>query len=97
LFSFSFDGFHGNNVDRYLWLFNGHEVLVFSEHGCQRGMSRGEKGAACLDGLLLSIVVSCYIFSSWHFMKNEVDNGWLLLKNEEGKEGQGSSIGDHKV
>jgi hypothetical protein len=24
-------------------------------------------------------------------------NGWLLLKNEEGKEGQGSSIGDHKV
>jgi hypothetical protein len=24
-------------------------------------------------------------------------NVWLLLKNEEGKEGQGSSIGDHKV
>jgi hypothetical protein len=24
-------------------------------------------------------------------------NGWLLLKNEEGKEGQASSIGDHKV
>jgi hypothetical protein len=24
-------------------------------------------------------------------------NGWLLLKNEEGKEGQGSSIDDHKV
>jgi hypothetical protein len=24
-------------------------------------------------------------------------NGWLLLKNEEGKEGQGNSIGDHKV
>jgi hypothetical protein len=61
-------------VDRYLWLFNGHEVLVFSDYGCRRGMSRGEKGTACLDGLLLSIVVSCSIFSSWHFMKNEVDN-----------------------
>jgi hypothetical protein len=61
-------------VDRYLWLFNGHEVLVFSEHGCRREMSRGEKGIAYLDGLLLSIVVSCSIFASWHFMNNEVDN-----------------------
>jgi hypothetical protein len=62
-------------VDRYLWLFNGREVLVFLEHGCQRGMSKGEKGTAYLDGLLLSIVVSCSIFSSWHFTKkNEVDN-----------------------
>jgi hypothetical protein len=57
-----------------LWLFNGYEVLVFSEHGYQRGMSRGEKGTACLDGLLLSIVVSCSIFSSWYSMENEVDN-----------------------
>jgi hypothetical protein len=56
-------------MDRYLWLFNGHEILVFLEHGCQRGMSRGEKGIGCLDGLLLSIMVSCSIFSSWHFMK----------------------------
>jgi hypothetical protein len=86
-------------VDKYLWLFNGHEVLVFLEHGCRRGMSRGEKGTAYLDGLLLSIVVSCSIFSSCHFMKKMkwTLNGWLLLKNEEGKEGQGSSIGDHKV
>jgi hypothetical protein len=61
-------------VDRYLWLFNGHEVLVFLEHDCQRGMSRGEKGTAYPDGLLLSIMVSCFIFSSCHFMKNEVDN-----------------------
>jgi hypothetical protein len=61
-------------VDIYLLLFNGHEVLVFSEHGCRRGMSRGEKGTAYLDGLLLSIVMSCSIFSSWHFMKNKVDN-----------------------
>jgi hypothetical protein len=38
------------------------------------GMSRGEKGIACVDGLLLSIVVSCSILSSWNFMKNEVDN-----------------------
>jgi hypothetical protein len=37
-------------------------------------MSRVEKGTACLDGLLLSIMVGCSIFTSWHFMKNEVDN-----------------------
>jgi hypothetical protein len=61
-------------VDRYLWLFNGHEVLVFSVDGYRRGMSRGEKGTTYLDGLLLSIMVSCSIFFSWHFMKNEVDN-----------------------
>jgi hypothetical protein len=62
-------------------------------------MSRGEKGTACLNGLLLSIMVGCSIFSSWHFMKKRSGqlNGWLLLKNEEGKEGQGSNIGDHKV
>jgi hypothetical protein len=45
-----------------LCLFNGHEVLVFSEHVCRRGMSRGEKGTACLDVLLLSIMVGCSIF-----------------------------------
>jgi hypothetical protein len=60
-------------VDRYLWLFNVYEVLVFLEHGRPREMNRGEKGTACLDGLLLSIMVSCSIFSCWHFMKNEVD------------------------
>jgi hypothetical protein len=32
-------------VDRYLWLFNGHEVLVFLEHGCRRGMSRGKSNS----------------------------------------------------
>jgi hypothetical protein len=37
-------------------------------------MSRGEKGTAYLDGLLLSIMVGCSIFSSWNCMKNEVDN-----------------------
>jgi hypothetical protein len=39
-FSFSFDGFHGNNVDRYLWLFNGHEMLVWLPKRNEQGRER---------------------------------------------------------